>query len=185
MGKTVWKMALLVAAGLVGGFLAQLVFGKPAPVVAAWDPPLPAAGFGTALAPPPVGLDRFEHVAKHLAPTVVSVDAVKPATSAAKGKTNEESGSGVLVKIPGHEATFAITNNHVVAGAKAEEITVTLSDGLILRPSGVWTDPESDIALLKLDREGLPTADLGDAPTSVGPDKSSLHSAVRSVSTKR
>jgi serine protease Do len=164
MGNRLLKVALLLGAGLSGGFVAQLVFGKPATVVAAWDPPLPAAtGFGAPLSAPPVGLDRFEHIAKHLAPSVVSVDAVKPASASSKGKSNEESGSGVLVKIPGYAATFAVTNNHVVAGARAEEITVTLFDGLILRPSRVWTDPESDVALLKLERDGLTTAELGDS----------------------
>src|SRR5205085_4971445 len=57
-----------------------------------------------------------------ISPTVVSVDAVKPPTSSMKGKSNEESGSGVLVKVPGYAATFAVTNNHVVTGARPEEI---------------------------------------------------------------
>lgn len=158
------KVAALLMAGLAGGFLAQLLAGQSRPVSAAWDPPLPAAsGFGGELPGNSGGLDRFEILSKRLAPTVVSVDAVKPPAATAKGKSNEESGSGVLVKLPGYAATFAVTNNHVVAGSRAEEITVTLSDGLILRPSRVWLDPESDVALLKLDRDGLPTAELGDS----------------------
>jgi S1-C subfamily serine protease len=99
-------------------------------------------------------------------PAVISVDAVKPAVPSSfssSKKTQEESGSGVLVSLPGRTGTFAITNNHVVSGAKANEIAVTLSDGLIVRPSRVWTDPESDVAILQLDRTDLPTAELGDS----------------------
>jgi S1-C subfamily serine protease len=158
MGSRAWAAVGLSASGLVGGFVGQLILGRPTPVAAAWDPPLPAAA-----EPAGAGFEGFEPVARHIAPAVVSVDAVKAATPNTKGKNNEESGSGVLVKIPGHTATFAVTNNHVVTGARPEEITVTLSDGLILRPSRVWTDPESDVALLKLDRDGLVTADLGDS----------------------
>jgi S1-C subfamily serine protease len=69
----------------------------------------------------------------------------------------------VLVKLPGQSGTFAITNNHVVSGARAGEITVTMHDGLILRPSRLWTDPESDVAILQIDRTDLPVAELGDS----------------------
>src|SRR5437879_3978820 len=90
------KATLLIGAVLAGGFVGQLVLGRPTPVAAAWDPPLPAATRDGLDAPPP-GFDRFEQIARHLAPTVVSVDAVKPPTpTTAKGKSNEESGSGVL-----------------------------------------------------------------------------------------
>jgi S1-C subfamily serine protease len=110
--------------------------------------------------------DQFESVVQKVTPAVISVDAVKPAVPSSfssSKKTQEESGSGVLVSLPGRTGTFAITNNHVVSGAKANEIAVTLSDGLIVRPSRVWTDPESDVAILQLDRTDLPTAELGDS----------------------
>src|SRR5262245_38900122 len=117
MGSRTLAVVGLVGSGLVGGLLGQLLFGRPTPVAAAWDPPLPAAAQDDPTGLPP-GFDRFEQVARHLAPAVVSVDAVKPPAPTAKGKGNEESGSGVLVKLPGHPATFAVTNNHVVSGAR-------------------------------------------------------------------
>ncbi len=107
---------------------------------------------------------RFEALVQKIMPAVVSVDAVKPAApGAARNKPTEESGSGVLVQLAGYRGTFVITNNHVVAGAKAAEITVTLNDGRILQPDLVRTDPESDIALLRVLGEKLPTAELGDS----------------------
>ena len=110
---------------------------------------------------------RFEALVQKIMPAVVSVDAIKPALpGATKNKPTEESGSGVLVQLPGYRGTFAITNNHVIAGAKAQEITVTLNDGRILIPDLVRTDPESDIALLRVAGENLPTAELGDSDTA-------------------
>ncbi len=106
---------------------------------------------------------RFEEVVTRLGPTVVGVDAVKPAAAAPKGKPPEESGSGVLVKLPGQAGTFVVTNNHVVAGSRRDDISVTLADGRIIQPEQVWTDPASDLAILKVPGDGLPTADLGDS----------------------
>ena len=60
-------------------------------------------------------------------------------------------------------AWSSITNNHVVGAAEPAKVYVTLSDGRILQPSRIWADPESDIALLHLDDETLPTVELGDS----------------------
>jgi len=111
----------------------------------------------------PDGMDRrFELVARQVMPAVVAVEAVRP-PSQGRGKPVEESGSGVLVRLPEASGIFALTNNHVIAGAPAEQITLSLSDNRVLRPSRVWTDPESDIAVLRLDETNLPTASLGES----------------------
>jgi S1-C subfamily serine protease len=112
---------------------------------------------------PGVASDRFEAVVRRVMPAVVGVDAVKAAAPAVKGKPAEESGSGVLVRLDGPPGTFALTNNHVVAGSRPEDIAVTLADGRILSPAQVWTDPASDLAVLRLTATDLPTADLGDS----------------------
>jgi serine protease Do len=122
--------------------------------------------------PPPVSDvlrlgDRFEAVARKASPGVVYVEATKPARpSAATGKSTplEESGSGVLTRLDGQRGVFVLTNNHVIAQAAPEQITINLADGRLFRPGRVWADPESDIALLRLDGgEGLPTVPLGDS----------------------
>lgn len=66
-------------------------------------------------------------------------------------------GSGVIVSPDG----YLLTNNHVVAGAS--EIDIALSDGREARAQLVGTDPETDLALLKVDLERLPVIRLGDA----------------------
>ncbi|HMF11095.1 MAG TPA: trypsin-like peptidase domain-containing protein, partial [Gemmataceae bacterium] len=113
--------------------------------------------------------ERFERVARKIAPTVVAVEAVKPpaATSNGKGKPIEESGSGVVIRAPGIRDALVLTNNHVVAHSNPQQITVSLADGRLLHPAQVWADPESDVALLRLEgAENAPAALLGDSDTT-------------------
>lgn len=107
--------------------------------------------------------DRFEVVARRVSPAVVYVEATKPAAAPAKARVTEDSGSGVLIKLEGQPGTFALTNHHVIAQARPDQVTLSLADGRLLRPARIWVDPETDIALLRLDHEGLPTASLGDS----------------------
>ena len=66
-------------------------------------------------------------------------------------------GSGVIVSRDG----YVLTNNHVVA--KADELQVQLSDNRTFTAKVVGTDPKSDVALLKIDVQGLVPASLGDS----------------------
>jgi len=68
-------------------------------------------------------------------------------------------GSGFVYDKEGH----IVTNNHVVEGA--EEIEVTFFDGTIVKAEVVGTDPDSDLAVLKVDLppEGLQAVELGDS----------------------
>lgn len=147
---------------LLGAFLGSLATGllvNPAqPAIAQAPLPAPATPFAPAGEP-------FDQIVAKISPSVVAVDALKPQQPSAvnRSKPTEESGSGVLVTFERDGGTFAVTNNHVISGAKAEEITVTLHDGRILRPTRVWTDPESDIALLLLDAPNLKPAPIGDS----------------------
>lgn len=107
---------------------------------------------------------RFEAVAQRVAPAVVAIEAVKPPAAAGKAKPVEESGSGVLLRNDYGRGVLVLTNNHVIAGAGPQQITVSLADGRVVRPVQVWADPESDIALLRIDNlDRVPTADLGDS----------------------
>src|SRR5580692_348590 len=60
------------------------------------------------------------------------------------------SGSGVIISNDG----YIITNNHVVEGA--DELTVTLSNHKSFKAKVVGTDPASDLAVVKIDAQGLP-----------------------------
>ena len=107
---------------------------------------------------------RFEAVADKVGPCVVSVEAVKTAVREGKSKTVEESGSGVLFRPESQRGAFVLTNNHVIAQADPKQITVSSADDRIFKPTQVWADAESDVAVLRLDGgEGLPAAALGDS----------------------
>lgn len=112
--------------------------------------------------------DRFEAVAAKVLPAVVAVEAVKPSKlTGAKGKPVEESGSGVIVKSDVKPGYFVITNNHVVGQSKNEQITIQLQDGRVFRPSAVYADPESDLAIMAIDtQQPVPTATLGNSDTA-------------------
>ena len=79
----------------------------------------------------------------------------------APGKRQENSlGSGVIVSSQG----YILTNNHVVEGA--DEIKVGLHDGRSVGATIVGTDPETDLAVLKVAIDNLPsiTISQSDAP---------------------
>lgn len=64
-------------------------------------------------------------------------------------------GSGVIVDESGH----IVTNDHVIANAQS--IRVQLADGRIAEAHVVGTDPDTDLAVLKIGLKWLPTAPLG------------------------
>ena len=66
-------------------------------------------------------------------------------------------GSGFIISEDG----YILTNNHVVG--EADKIVVTLRDGKEHQAKLVGTDPGSDVALIKIDAEKLPTIELGDS----------------------
>lgn len=69
-------------------------------------------------------------------------------------------GSGFIFTAEGH----ILTNNHLVG--KAERIRVTLASGKECPARLIGTDPESDVAVIKIDPEGLPKPlELGDSNT--------------------
>ncbi|MGW8600302.1 S1C family serine protease [Streptomyces sp. NPDC055893] len=89
-------------------------------------------------------------VAEAVSPSIVEISA-----SSDSGKST---GSGVIITSDGE----IITNNHVISGAS--EITVQLSNGKSYRAEVVGTDPDKDLALIKLQgASGLKTATLGDS----------------------
>ena len=120
-------------------------------------------------------LQPLSAAARKAAPAVVSVTASKnPARPSARanedpwfrfffdqrGRSQEAEpqvglGSGVIVSADG----YLLTNNHVVAGA--DEIRVGLSDGRQADARLVGTDPETDVAVLKIDLDHLPVVSLG------------------------
>ena len=74
--------------------------------------------------------------------------------------TRRGEGTGFIIDADGS----ILTNHHVID--RAERITVKLSDGRSLKARLVGSDPDTDIALIKIDGQGgLPVAPLGDSST--------------------
>ena len=69
----------------------------------------------------------------------------------------EGSGSGVIISGDG----YIITNNHVVEGA--EKLHVTLNNNKDYEATVVGRDPSTDIAVIKIDEEGLPAIVWGNS----------------------
>ena len=67
------------------------------------------------------------------------------------------SGSGVIVTSDG----YILTNNHVVEDASKDGILVELHDGSQYNAILVGTDPTTDLAVIKVEADGLPTAAIG------------------------
>ncbi len=118
----------------------------------------------------------FIEVSKALTPTVVSIN-VKSKSKAPSGEFHDffrffgpdfkfpepqpqmGSGSGVIVNPDG----YIMTNNHVVDGADDDGIKVVLNDRREFQAKIVGTDPTTDLAVIKLEGEDLPTAALGNS----------------------
>ena len=67
------------------------------------------------------------------------------------------SGSGVIIRPDG----YIVTNNHVVEGAS--KIEVTLNNNKTFEATLVGTDPATDVALIKIDAQGLPVIPFGNS----------------------
>ncbi|MEN6309699.1 MAG: Do family serine endopeptidase [Anaerohalosphaeraceae bacterium] len=66
-------------------------------------------------------------------------------------------GSGFIISSDG----YILTNNHVVDSA--DKITVVLKDGRKLEAKVIGTDPDSDVAVIKVEGKDFPTIELGDS----------------------
>lgn len=80
-----------------------------------------------------------------------------PAVPQLRQQAQMASGSGVIISPDG----YIVTNNHVID--KAQRILVVLNDKREYEAHLVGTDPNTDIALLKVDAEELPTISFGNS----------------------
>ena len=127
----------------------------------------PAVSSGAA----PVG--SFRSAAQRASAAVVSINIIKAAVKNPQSEDpwfkfffgdrgNEPQaglGSGVIVSPEG----YILTNNHVVEGA--DEIEVILNDSRRAKAKIIGTDPDSDLAILKIALDRLPVIVLGSSDT--------------------
>lgn len=115
-----------------------------------------------ASAPPatlPVGIQRdadagVEALATQVAPAIARLEIARPTPGGAGGPTTA-TGSAVVFRDDG----YLLTSADLVAGATS--VGVILADGSIQDGTVVGADPLTDVAVLKVDGDGLPTAVLG------------------------
>jgi len=94
-------------------------------------------------------------IAKKAGPSVVGVVNKKNINTFFGTETQEGGGSGIIIKEDG----YIITNNHVVEGSK--NIDVVLSNGKTYPAKIVGMDSKTDLAVIKIDANGLPAAEIG------------------------
>ncbi|MCX4982360.1 S1C family serine protease [Streptomyces sp. NBC_00572] len=136
--------AVAIAAAAIGGGTATLVqqLGSDTPVAAS------SAVSGTNVSASSAG--TVAGVAEAVSPSIVEISA--------NSNAGKSTGSGVIITSDGE----IVTNNHVISGAS--EITVQLSNGKSYAAEVVGTDPDKDLALIKLQgASGLKAATLGDS----------------------
>jgi serine protease Do len=101
-------------------------------------------------------------VASDVGPSVVQVNVRAVQETPFGTQKGEGVGSGVIYRPDG----YIITNNHVVADATA--VNVAFADGTTERASVVGSDPNTEIAVLEVDRDGLPAATFDENTPVVG-----------------
>jgi serine protease DegQ len=138
-----------------------------------------AAAPSAAAAPAPAGrILSYSEAARRATPAVVNIltgdqaaaGSGNPFSRDPKGRrfgdgtprpeSGSNLGSGVIASPDG----YILTNHHVLE--EQGETEVVLADGRRVRAKLVGSDPETDLAVLKADRDGLPAIEFGDAASA-------------------
>ncbi len=142
---------------------------EPPPIATRVEPPPPAA-----VPPPPAppagsAITSFKAAAQRVKPSVVNVYTAKLVRRSPQnrmrrffggqrgGEATMSLGSGVIVSTEG----YILTNNHVIEGA--DEVAVALPSGSTVPARIVGGDPESDLAVLKVEARGLTPITFADS----------------------
>ncbi len=123
--------------------------------------PVPAAGTADAMGDNQVIID----VVKQVSPAVVTINvstgvdasALPGGDNGPQGFVQQGTGSGVIIDADG----LILTNHHVVQDA--DKVKVVLADGRTFDGKVAGVDTFTDLAFVKIDASGLPTATLGDS----------------------
>ncbi len=163
-----------IVAGIIGAMLVlllmpwafgvnpyDLVRGKLKKVVVQEEKSEP--GRKVTVVSPTEGSMSVTAISKAVIPSIVNIDirTAPQQTQFFTTQAQEGTGSGIIYTQDG----YIITNNHVVEGA--QQITVTLASGESLPGKTVGTDAENDIAVVKIEKTGLPAISIGDSDNLV------------------
>ncbi|HVQ19596.1 MAG TPA: trypsin-like peptidase domain-containing protein [Terrimicrobiaceae bacterium] len=118
--------------------------------------------------------DAFSAVYEKVAPAVVVIEVKRSSDVSLRGlpeglefflrgpdnaPLQTDQGSGFLISSDG----YVLTNDHVVSDATKDGISVRLKDGRKFPATLVGMDDNSDLAVIKIDADGLPSVELGDS----------------------
>ncbi|MDI9475843.1 MAG: trypsin-like serine protease [Clostridiales bacterium] len=109
---------------------------------------------------PAVNHTVYSAVAKKAMPSVVGITTVELQRDLFFGMREVAGvGTGVIIDKRG----YILTNSHVVRDGKAREVKALLNDGRQLKAEVLWNDGGLDLAIIKIEGNNLPTAELGDS----------------------
>jgi S1-C subfamily serine protease len=139
-------LGALVGASVAGGIVA----------VADHSTPRPAATASVAATPVAVAHNSIAALVTKAEPSVVSIhDSITQTDQFGQTQSGQAAGSGFVLSADG----YIVTNDHVIDGAS--DITVNFHDGSTATAKVVAADPNSDLAVLKVDRTGLTPLPMG------------------------
>ncbi|MBS1957715.1 MAG: trypsin-like peptidase domain-containing protein [Cyanobacteria bacterium SZAS-4] len=163
---------------LFTSILTLMALGQPS---LAEEVPTPADVAAAKVSGIPIMSNTIADIAQSVAPAVVNIEGFKARTQTAipgidlplpfknyeyyfngqrmQAPESHNTGSGFIVRSDG----YIVTNAHVVRGAN--KIKVTLNDKRVFDAKVVGTDGFSDIAVLKIDLDKLPVANMGTSST--------------------
>ncbi|OUY07374.1 S1C family serine protease [Acinetobacter populi] len=182
-----WILLVLV----IAGFIAWQKLQVPKPPIAADGIKMPAEKVAPLIdTTRSGGIVSYSGAVKVAAPAVVNIFTLQKVSQQQSLPINEQFlreffgdqipdqlqpedqnslGSGVIVRPDG----YILTNNHVIAGA--DEIIVGLHDGRKAKATVIGTDPETDLAVIKIELDKLPVLpfklsgnEVGDVVLAIG-----------------
>lgn len=106
-----------------------------------------------------VPLDAAAAVAEKVMPSVVGISTQVVYNDFFGQRIGEGVGTGVIVDSNG----YILTNSHVVNNGELKSIKVLLYDGRELEGELLWNDSVIDLAIVKINANNLPAAELGDS----------------------
>jgi serine protease DegQ len=117
------------------------------------------AGSSPAASQPVKSSERIPRIVERVQPSIVTIFAER---DTGRAGTGQGVGSGVVYRADG----IILTNHHVVADATRLE--VALIDGSRIPGRVIASDPDTDLAVIRVDRDGLPAADFHKPLPQVG-----------------
>ena len=101
----------------------------------------------------------LKKIAKVVRPSVVHIEI--NSGNARRNRFPDETGSGVVFKRGGK--LYVLTNRHLVRYADLDEVTIRFADGREIRPTNMWFDAGTDIAILAIDSAQSIPARIGNS----------------------